>query len=142
MTVPEKYRLIGLRVSPSEFDSEGKEYEACKFELEDQVFLGRTAKITPKKNGLFVTHWKRDNDGITAPFDYLDPINFTIIFVAENKKRGYFKFPKSVLLQKGIMSTASKEGKRGFRVYPPWSVTKSKQATKTQIWQITHFTEL
>ena len=52
---------------------------------------------------------------------------------------GQFVFPKSVLIAKGIISTTTKEGKRGFRVYPSWDVAKSKQAIKTQQWQLDYF---
>jgi hypothetical protein len=36
------------------------------------------------------------------------------------------------LIEKGIVSTSKKEGKRGFSVYPIWDKTASHQAVKTQ----------
>jgi len=51
-------------------------------------------------------------------------------------------FPKSVLIEKGILSTSKKDGKRGFRVYPIWDKTISQQAVKTQNWQLNYFFEV
>jgi hypothetical protein len=142
MPIIDHYKKIGVVPKKFELELEGKEYEACRFEIQGKKNLGRTAKLTPKKSGLFVTLWKRNGKGITAPFDELDPIDFVIILVTEDDKSGYFKFSKSTLIQKGIMSTTTKDGKRGFRVYPPWTNTTSKQAEKTQKWQITHFNQI
>ncbi len=55
---------------------------------------------------------------------------------------GQFIFPKSVLCQQGILTVNDKEGKRGFRVYPPWDNTINKQAIKTQKWQLNYFLDL
>jgi hypothetical protein len=44
------------------------------------------------------------------------------------------------LIEKGIITHLDKEGKRGFRIYPPWDVTTNKQAQKNQIWQSNYFT--
>lgn len=142
MTLLEKYN--SFNVTPSNFvlGLESKEYEACQFKIENQYFLGRTAKLTPNKNGLFVTLWKRNKASITTPFHEIDSIDFSIILVTEKENKGYFKFPKEILIKKGIFSTETKEGKRGFRVYPPWVKTTSKQADKTQKWQIEHFTNI
>jgi hypothetical protein len=43
-----------------------------------------------------------------------------------------FVFPKSVLMQKGIISTDKKEGKRAFWIYPKWDIPNSKQTEYTQ----------
>ena len=55
---------------------------------------------------------------------------------------GQFVIPKSVLIEKGIISTSKKEGKRGFRVYPIWDKTINKQAVLTQQWQLNYFFEI
>ncbi|RYE38879.1 MAG: MepB domain containing protein, partial [Sphingobacteriales bacterium] len=39
-----------------------------------------------------------------------------------------------------ILSGNGKNGKRGFRVYPPWDLTENSQARKTQQWQLEYFT--
>jgi hypothetical protein len=40
------------------------------------------------------------------------------------------------------LTNKNKEGKRGIRVYPPWSLTTNKQAIKTQSWQTKYFLEI
>jgi len=55
---------------------------------------------------------------------------------------GQFVFPKHVLLQRDIVSDQGKGGKRAIRVYPPWDKPTSKQALKTQQWQLEHFLEV
>ncbi len=59
-----------------------------------------------------------------------------------DKKLGQFVFSKSVLIDKGIISTEKREGKRVFRVYPKWDVAKNKQAQLSQQWQLKYFYEI
>ena len=118
---------------------ESTEYNACSYTIDDKNFIERTAKITPKKIGRFVTCWKRNVDGITEPYKDSDCIDYFIIKVHSNDKSGVFKFPKAALIKHGILSTEKKEGKRGFRVYPIWDSPVSKQAVKTQGWQLNYF---
>lgn len=121
-----------------EIESTG--YEACTFKLNNLNILFRTAKITPTKTGQFVTLWKRINQGSIQPFDAIDPIDLFMISVREENHFGLFIFPKQVLVSKEIVSD-KKEGKRAIRVYPPWVTTTSKQAQKTQNWQLSYFLE-
>lgn len=99
----------------------------------------RLSKITPKKIGQFVTFWTRNKNGITEPFKEEDNFDFLIINVNYENRCGQFVFPKSTLIKQGIISTITKEGKRGFRVYPIWDITESKQAIRTQKWQLNFF---
>lgn len=62
-----------------------------------------------------------------------------IVSVRKDFNWGQFIFPKKVLLEKGIFSTPNKGGIRATRVYPPWDETTSKQAQKTQKWQLDYF---
>lgn len=96
--------------------SEAVEYSGCEYCLKDLRYIQRTAKITPKKIGQFVTLWKRNENGITVPFDIKD--NFDI----SDCVKAY-------------------DGKRGFRVYPKWDIPTNKQAIETQKWQLDYFTE-
>ncbi len=123
-------------------ESESSDYNAFRFQLNKKNICYRMAKITPTKTGQFVTLWKRNSLGIIEPFDFSDEIDLVIISVQKNDLFGQFVFPKAVLLQKGIFSTATKEGKRATRVYPPWDETTSKQAQKTQQWQLEYFYEI
>lgn len=120
------------------FEKEGKEYQACWFCLNDKKIISRKAKLTPKKVGQFVTFWKRPQKE-TEPYSEADLIDELWVWVEEDLHRGLFVFSKDVLIQEGILSSINKEGKRGFRVYPPWVVCTNKQAIKTQKWQLDSF---
>jgi hypothetical protein len=121
-------------------EAESSEYGACTFSLNNLNILFRTAKITPTKTGQFVTLWKRINQGPIQPFESADPIDLFIVSTRKDNHFGLFIFPKSILITKEIVSD-KKEGKRAIRVYPPWDVTTSKQAQKTQKWQLDYFLE-
>lgn len=123
-------------------EPEGQEYAASQFKLSDKCIIYREAKITPKKVGQFVTCWKRNNKGITTPLDSTDNIDFYLIVVSTDNQLGVFVLPRAILIEKGIMSTLKKDGKRGFRVYPSWDKPQSKQAIKTQAWQLNYFCEI
>jgi hypothetical protein len=135
----EIYDKCGLLISNFQTEKESQEYDACRFELNGLKIISRSAKVTPKKVGQFVTFWKRNTDKIIEPFKAADLIDFFIIAVKTEHRFGQFVFPKSILIKKGILSTDKKEGKRGFRVYPSWDQTTSKQAVKTQQWQLRYF---
>jgi len=135
----EIYIPAGLVLTHERIDTESQMYDACSFELNGLNILHRTAKITPAKNGQFVTIWKRDTKGQTTPFSLSDGFHFFVITVREGVQLGQFVFPSAVLASKGILASPHQEGKRGIRVYPPWVMPSSKQAEKTQHWQIAHF---
>ena len=73
----------------------------------------------------------------------IQPTQLTYLLVSTRKDNhfGLFIFPKSILITKEIVSD-KKEGKRAIRVYPPWDITTSKQAQKTQKWQLDYFLEI
>lgn len=124
------------------WNSESANYGACSFELNNKLIQYRVANITPTKIGQFVAIWKRNSEGITAPFDVLDSLDFMIISVRDSENFGQFIFPKSVLVSHGIISQNEKGGKRGIRVYAPWDKPINKQAIKTQAWQLPYFVEI
>lgn len=103
------------------------------------ISITRKAKITPKKIGQFASIWKRNTLGITVPRSFDDKFEFLIIQCEKGTLQGRFVFPKSILVEKGVVSSPKREGKRGFRVYPPWDKTESRQAIKTQKWQVDFF---
>ncbi|MFK7750033.1 MAG: MepB family protein [Kordia sp.] len=133
------YDSCNFQLSNFRLEAESSAYEACSFQLETSHIICRTAKITPKKVGQFVTIWKRNSEGITAPFHETDAFDFIVINVEKEQQLGQFVFPKSVLIQKRIVATELKDGKRGIRVYPAWDKPKSIQAIKTQKWQLQYF---
>jgi hypothetical protein len=133
------YDKCGFDLTDLKLNSEGTEYGASSFSLNGKKIQYRVSKITPTKAGQFVTIWKRNKNGITAPFDISDDIDFIVIASKSDGNFGQFIFPKSVLADKGIITRNGKEGKRGIRVYPPWDIATNKQAEKTQTWQAKYF---
>ncbi len=129
------FKVCGLHFSNFEIESESPEYSACNFRLNEYNVKYRLAKITPTKTGQFVTIWKRNEKGVTQPFDISDGIDFFVIGARQEHQLGLFVFPKSVLHYNKILSDDVRNGKRGIRVYPGWDLTTSKQAQKTQQWQ-------
>jgi hypothetical protein len=135
------FDTCNFKITQPILETESSEYGACTFSLNNLNILFRIAKITPTKTGQFVTLWKRINQGPIQPFDSADPIDLFIISTRKENNFGMFVFPKSVLITKEIVSD-KKEGKRAIRVYPPWDITTSKQAQKTQKWQLDYFLEI
>ncbi|MBY0244160.1 MAG: MepB family protein [Sphingobacteriaceae bacterium] len=142
-------QAIEIAYSPAGFqfdnftpETESTEYKAADFKLNQHKIKYREAKITPTKVGLFVTFWKRNTQKITEPYTIDDDFDFLIIGVENENNFGQFIFSKATLCQNGILSHSTKEGKRGFRVYPPWSETTNKQAQKTQQWQCDFYFEI
>ena len=133
------YDKCGWGITNFDIEPESREYEACKFQLNGLQIISRTAKITPKKIGQFVTLWKRNEDGIIEPYTENDQFDFVCVNVAFENNSGQFVFPKSVLLKKGVISSLQKEGKRALRVYPQWDKPESKQGKKSQQWQLDYF---
>ena len=132
----------GFDVSNIEIEKESSEYCAHRFEINSKKIVFRQAKITPTKIGQFVTLWKRNSiKNAIEPFEVSDDIDLFVINVKTEYRFGQFIFPKSILIEKGII-TDKKEGKRAIRVYPNWDLTENKQAIKTQKWQLDYFLEI
>ena len=133
------YDKCGFELTEINIHAESVEYGACSFKLNGKIIQHRVSKITPTKVGQFVTIWKRNNQGITEPFDSSDNLDFVIITARSGENFGQFIFPTSVLAQYGILTHNGKVGKRGIRVYTPWDIAANKQAIKTQLWQTNYF---
>jgi len=133
------YDACGFSISGLSKELESAEYEACTFLLNGMRVMHRSSKITPTKTGQFVTLWKRNKQGVTAPFDISDKFDVIILTVSNGAALGQFVFPKTILLKHGVLSEKNKGGKRGFRVYPPWDKVTNKQAEKSQHWQLQFF---
>lgn len=136
------YAPIGLLYKQLVIEKEGQEYGACEFLLNNHIVKFRTSKITPTKNGQFVTFWKRIESWPILPYDVQDRFDALIISVRCSERLGQFVFPKSVLLKHGIISGNKKSGKRAIRVYPPWDIANNPQAKNTQSWQLQYFFEI
>jgi hypothetical protein len=135
----EIYDHCGFDCTAPQAEPESAEYGACQLTISKRKIIFRVAKTTPTKSGQFVTIWKRMENGPIQPFDISDDFDLMIISTRKDNLLGQFVFPKSVLLTKGIISGNNKDGKRGIRVYPPWEPVTSKQAEKTQAWQLQYF---
>ena len=136
------YEPSGLTCKNVTKEAESEEYSACIFEMNNRQIKFRTGKITPTKIGQFVTLWKRIGDGPILPHDLEDPIDLFVVSVRSAERLGQFVFPKTILFEKDIVSKEGKGGKRAMRIYPPWDITDSKQAKKTQDWQLSYFFEI
>lgn len=133
------YDKCGFDLTKFKISPESEEYGACSFVLNGLTIQYRISKITPTKTGQFVSIWKRNEEGITEPFNISDDLDFVIIASKSEANFGQFIFPKSVLADKKIITSNGKEGKRGIRVYPPWDRATNKQAEKTKNWQTKYF---
>ncbi len=96
--------------------------------------------------GQFVTLWKRVGRGPIQPFDLSDPVDVFVVSARSGPHLGQFVFPKAVLAAQGVVATGSHagkaDGKRALRVYPPWDATTSRQAQRTQAWQLEYFVDM
>ena len=123
-------------------EAENREYGAAIAVLGCRSGRFRVGKVTPMKAGVFIAVWRRADDGATEPFPADDGVNVLVVTARDGRRFGQFVFPKAALVQYGIVSVAGQGGKRGFRLYPPWSVTTSPQAQRSQRWQSEYFLDL
>jgi hypothetical protein len=137
MITPIPIRLVrNLKI-----EKESQDYEACRYDLGEYKVVCRTAKITPTKIGQFVAIWKRNSMGKTAPLETSDDVDLLVIHCKLGSREGQFIFPKPLLVEQGIITSAKKTGKMGLRVYPSWDTPTAKQAINTQMWQLEYFVE-
>ncbi|MEV0465130.1 MepB family protein [Nocardia tengchongensis] len=133
---------LGLEFSAAVPEPENAEYGAYVSNVGRGVVRFRVGKLTPTKVGMFVTVWRRAQDGSTQPLAGEDSVDLLVVTVREGAHFGQFVFPKIALVENGVVSVAGQGGKRGFRVYPPWSATANRQAMRTQKWQCDYFLDL
>ncbi|MGW9046387.1 MepB family protein [Streptomyces lydicus] len=133
------YEPCGFACSPPVPEAESAEYGAHSFTLDGLAVRFRVGKTTPTKVGQFVTVWQRHEGGPIRPFDAGDPVDLFVISSRDADGFGHFVFPREVLAERGVVARGGVGGKRGFRVYPPWVTTTSRQARATQEWQVRHF---
>jgi len=133
---------LGVGCSPVEVEVDNTEYGAVISEVGRSTVRFRVGKLTPTKVGLFVAVWRRAPDGSTEPFPAEDTVDVLVISAREGSRFGAFVFPKSALVEHGIVSVGGVGGKRGFRAYPPWSSTANPQAKRSQSWQCDYFLEI
>lgn len=130
---------VGLTVAAVVPEEQNSDYESGCAKLEGTWWRVRTARITPTKPGAFVAVWERTPEGSTAPFSGDDTCAGLLVFVSDEGFFGLFQFPTADLIKLGIYSSQRSTGKRGFRLYPPWSTSLNPQATRTQRKQTPFF---
>jgi hypothetical protein len=123
-------------------ESDNAGYGAVVCRAEGGAVRFRVGKTTPTKIGFFVTVWERAADGSTRPFPSDDGVDLLVVVVREGERAGRFALSKTALVEHGIVAVDGVGGKRGFRVYPPWSQTSNPQARRTQAWQGRYFAAL
>lgn len=136
---------VGAELGPVVAEPDNAEYGAARSRVNGSTVRWRVGKLTPTKVGLFVTAWRRSVSGETEPYPVEvgeGHVDTLVVAVREFEEFGAFVFPSSALAKHGISSVAGAGGKRGFRVYPPWSSTAAGQATRTQRWQCEFFVDL
>ncbi|WP_103531131.1 MepB family protein [Streptomyces sp. SM11] len=123
-------------------EPESADYAAHRFTLDGRLAAFRAARTTPTKAGQFVTVWQRSVEGPIRPFDADDGVGLFVIGCRDEGRAGQFVFPLDVLCERGVVSRNGVGGKRGFRVYPPGTVTTSRQAHGTQAWQVKYYLDI
>lgn len=128
-----------LGISNIELEAQNSEYEGFCFQADGMSYRSRLAKKTPKKNGYFVVFWEKNESNTNQAYAYETSPSFIFIIVRDKYQSGYFKFPKEVLLNQGVLRSEEKAGKMGIRVYPTWEKELNSSAQKTQKWQAPYF---
>ncbi|MFF7590594.1 MepB family protein [Kitasatospora purpeofusca] len=136
------YDRCGFACSQPVPEAESAEYAAYGFTLDGLAVRYRAARTTPTKAGQFVTVWKRSPGGPIQPFDVTDPVDLFVISTRDDHNFGQFVLPKDALRRHGVVSANGSGGKRAFRIYPPWVAPASRQAGRTQAWQLDFFLRL
>jgi len=136
------YDIGGFVCSRPSPEPESADYCAHSFFVNGLSVRFRTAKTTPTKVGQFVTLWVRSVSGPIRPLDAADAVDLVVISTRDTRdtrRFGQFVLSLETLCERGIVSKNESGGKRGFRVYPPWAATTSRQAINTQAWQLDNF---
>lgn len=137
------YEPNDLIVKSVQEEKQNSKYCAGTFLLSSRTIRFRVAKITPTKVGQFVAFWEKDENNKNQPYLYEEAPNLLVITTFKNENEfGQFIFPKEVLLKQNILRSTSTRGKMAIRVYPSWDSPSSKQALKTQKWQLPYFVDM
>lgn len=136
------YEPCDLSVESIQAEQQNAKYGACIFRIGSKTIRFRVSNRTPTKIGQFVAFWKKDENHKNQPYSYREAPDLLVITSFKNESEfGQFIFPKQVLLHE-IFKTPTTKGKMAIRVYPSWDIPISKQAIKTQEWQLPYFVNL
>ncbi|WP_113754672.1 MepB family protein [Priestia endophytica] len=123
-------------------ENQNHEYEGVLFNIVDNSYRSRLAKLTPKKKGYFVVFWEKDTSNQNQAYRYSESPDKIIVSVIDNQLKGQFIFPKSILMKQKVLSSDDSKGKMAIRVYPSWEKDLNNYAKKTQKWQTDFFIDL
>lgn len=137
------YEPNGLIVKSVQEEKQNSKYSAGTFQLSSKTVRFRVAHITPTKVGQFVAFWEKDENNKNQPFTYEEAPDLLVITTFKDESKfGQFIFPKDVLLKQNILKSSVTNGKMAMRVYPSWDQPTSKQAMRTQNWQLPYFVDM
>src|SRR5690625_3866573 len=137
------YEPNGLIIKSVQEEKQNSKYGAGTFQLASRTVRFRVANISPTKVGQFVAFWEKDINNKNQPYLYEEAPDLLVITTFKNENEfGQFIFPKEILLEKDILRSTSTKGKMAIRVYPIWDSPSSKQAMKTQKWQLPYFIDM
>src|SRR5690625_2557989 len=137
------YKPNHFTVNSIQEEKQNSKYGAGIFRLSSRTVRFRVANITPTKVGQFVAFWAKDESNKNQPYLYEEAPDLLVITTFKNENEfGQFIFPKEVLLKQNILRSTSTKGKMAIRVYPSWDSPSSKQAMKTQKWQLLYFIDM
>lgn len=137
------YKPNHLLLKSVQEEKQNAKYGAGIFQLSSKTVRFRVANTTSTKTGQFVAFWEKDENNKNQPYSYEEAPDLLVITTFKSDYEfGQFVFPKEVLLNQHILKSNSTKGKMAIRVYPGWDVPTSKQAMKTQEWQLPYFVDL
>lgn len=118
------------------------DYESGLVRLKGETWRLRTGKVTPKRPGVFVAVWERDEHGEAQPFKVDAAVAGLMVFVEDQDRFGVFRITTAEQVKLGLIRTQSQRGKQGFRLYPDWCVGLNPQALRMQKAQASSFIEM
>ena len=137
------YEPKNLTLKSVQEEQQNSKYGAGTFQLSSKTVRFRVANITPTKVGQFVAFWEKDENNKNQPYSYEEAPDLLVITTFKNDiEFGQFIFPKEVIFKQNILRSCSTKGKMAIRVYPSWDSPTSKQALKTQEWQLPYFVDM
>ena len=132
-----------LTVKSIQEEKQNSKYGAGTFELSSRTVRFRVANSTPAKVGQFVAFWEKDENNKNQAYSYAKAPDLLVITTFKNENEfGQFIFPKEILFKQNILRSSSTTGKMAIRIYPSWDSPTSKQAMKTQEWQLPYFVDM
>lgn len=137
------YEPNNLSLKSVQEERQNSKYGAGTFQISSRTVRFRVANITPTKVGQFVAFWEKDENNKNQPYSYEEAPDLLVITTFKNDHEfGQFIFPKEIIFKQNILRSSSTKGKMAIRVYPSWDSPTSKQAMKTQKWQLPYFIDM